>query len=85
MVETVDNGTGQAANVEGVGAGGKTGSAQSGWLVDGETMTQGWFVGFFPKDNPKYTIAVMAENGKSGGTSCAPVFKRIAERIIEIE
>lgn len=40
---------------------GKTGSAQAG------EVTNGWFVGFAPYDNPEIAVAVMIEDGATGG------------------
>ena len=40
---------------------GKTGSAQAG------EKTNGWFVGFAPFDNPEIAVAVMIEDGATGG------------------
>lgn len=40
---------------------GKTGSAQAG------NVTNGWFVGFAPYDNPEIAVAVMIEDGATGG------------------
>ena len=40
---------------------GKTGSAQAG------DVTNGWFVGFAPYDNPEIAVAVMIEDGATGG------------------
>jgi len=44
--------------------GGKTGSAQAG--RNGEEITNGWFVGFAPYDNPEIAVVVLVENGGSG-------------------
>lgn len=77
----VQYGTGAGAYIDGWGAGGKTGTAQTGWLKDGEPMTHGWFAGFFPEENPKYVCAVLAENGQAGSVSAVPVFKEIGENI----
>ncbi len=84
MRAVVEYGTGQAAQIEGYGAGGKTGSAETGWEKDGEIMQQGWFAGFFPADSPKYVLVVLAENGKSGSESACPVFKEIGENVCKI-
>ena len=81
MRDGVTFGTGQMASIDGWGAGGKTGSAETGWIQSGEKMTHGWFVGFFPADSPQYACVVLAENGKRGGTSAAPVFKMVGEGI----
>ncbi|MDR0931268.1 MAG: penicillin-binding protein 2 [Clostridiales bacterium] len=89
MLKTVENGTGTNAKIKDYGAGGKTSSAETGWVDNssesGETMVHGWFAGFFPADNPKYICVIMAENGRSGGASCAPVFKMIGESIMQNE
>ena len=54
---------------------GKTGSAEAG------SMIHGWFTGFFPYDEPEYTITVFCEDGKSGGNSALKVFDQIAETL----
>ena len=80
MIDTVANGTGNPAELaNGVGAGGKTGSAESG--TGGKTHA--WFAGFFPAENPRYSIVVVAENGGHGGKDAGPIFKQIAEKMIE--
>lgn len=63
---------------------GKTGTAETGWIKDGKYMVHGWFCGFFPYENPRYAMAVIAENGGSGAESAAPIFGEIAEEIIKI-
>ena len=82
MVKTNISGTGKTGFVEKSGSGGKTGSAQSGWVVNGERYQHGWYTGFFPADNPKFSMCVFVENGKSGSETAAPVFKEIAEKIM---
>lgn len=77
----VEGGTGTRARIEDWGAAGKTGSAETGWEKDGETMTHGWFAGYFPVNEPRYACVVLAENGKSGAMSAAPVFREIGEGI----
>ena len=48
--------------------GGKTGSAQTGKVdQNGKKITNAWFVGFAPYDDPEIAIVVMIENGQSGG------------------
>lgn len=41
--------------------GGKTGSAQAG------NVTNAWFVGFAPFDDPEIAVVVLVENGGHGG------------------
>lgn len=85
MLETNISGTGTTAFVDFYGSGGKTGSAQTGWYVNGENYQHGWYTGFFPANNPLYALCVYAENGKSGSVSAAPVFKEIGTRIMNLK
>jgi penicillin-binding protein 2 len=86
MVSVVENGSGENAYIEGVGAGGKTASAQTGKLDEnGEEIVDAWFSGFFPKDKPKYVIVVLNEGMSSGGKYAAPVFREIANKITLLE
>ena len=78
----VSDGTGAGAQLDLCNAGGKTGSAETGWLKDGKTMQQGWFAGYFPAENPRFVCVVMAEDGISGGESACPVFKKIGDEMI---
>lgn len=85
MLKVTELGTGTNAKSEKVAIAGKTGSAETGWQTDNGYMVQGWFAGFFPYDNPRYALVVLTENGRGGNTSCAPVFKEIAEQIMELK
>ncbi len=60
--------------------GGKTGSAQTGRKdANGKNITNAWFVGFAPFDEPEIAIVVMIENGQSGGKAAVPARDIIAE------
>ncbi|MCL2513089.1 MAG: penicillin-binding transpeptidase domain-containing protein, partial [Oscillospiraceae bacterium] len=78
---TVTNGTGAAAKPESMAAAGKTATAQSGQFSGGAEILQTWFVGFAPADKPKYTVAVMIEDGNSGSSDAAPLFEKIIDEI----
>ena len=74
------NGTGIAAHSNLFSSCTKTATAQSGqYDKNGNEINICWFVGFFPKENPQYTICILKEQGSSGGSDCGPVFKEIAE------
>lgn len=65
---------------------GKTGTSQIGY-TSGETEYVSSFVGYFPSDNPKYSaIVVVNKPNKSkgfyGNSVAAPVFKKVAQKII---
>ena len=55
--------------------GGKTGTGQSSANRDNHA----WFVGVAPIDNPRYIVAVVIEEGGSGGGIAAPVARRIMQ------
>lgn len=68
---------------------GKTGTAQK--LINGE-YTQIYytsFAGYFPADNPKYSMIVVIDSPTGlaayGGDVSAPVFKEIADRIYALD
>lgn len=82
----VKNGTGKKAASELIEIGGKTGTSQK--LIDGKYSRAHYnssFVGFFPVDNPKIAMLILVNSpdlGKYGGLVAAPIFKRIAEKIV---
>jgi penicillin-binding protein 2 len=80
MESVTDFGTGTAASLaEYGGAAGKTGSAETG----SKDVVHAWFAGYFPRNQPKYSMAVLAENGQYGGKVAAPVFAEIAAEIMK--
>ncbi len=91
LVNNVEVGSGVKAKptVAGVGAGGKTASAQTGIYlepgVEESEVVHAWFAGYFPADTPKYAVVVLAEDGKSGEDAAAPIFRKIADGILVTE
>ncbi len=82
MADTTTLGTGKSAYSSLFDSCTKTATAQSGqYDENGFEIKYCWFVGFFPIDNPRYVICILKENGSSGGTDGAPVFKEISENI----
>ncbi len=84
MRSSIMFGTGKYGNPEGVSAAGKTSTAETGILVNGYRVNQSWFAGFFPFENPKYSVVILSENTNLGGRICGPIFKEIAERISKL-
>ncbi|MGE5559297.1 MAG: peptidoglycan D,D-transpeptidase FtsI family protein [Bacillota bacterium] len=79
MRAVVQNGTGRAAEAAG-GSGGKTGTAQTGRKDGrGREITHAWFAGFWPLNQPEIAMVVLVEEGKTGGASAAPLFRKIVE------
>ncbi|MFA9380723.1 MAG: penicillin-binding transpeptidase domain-containing protein, partial [Acetanaerobacterium sp.] len=86
MINVVEMGSGTKANPAKGGAGGKTGSAQTGAFDDAdEEIVHAWFAGFFPAEEPRYVVVVLNEGKDSGGDWAAPVFCEIADRIENLE
>lgn len=77
----VTQGSGRRVQNNYVTAAGKTATAQTGKMKDGEEIYNAWFAGWFPADKPKYAVAILIEDGGEGAVSCAPVFKEIAVNV----
>lgn len=69
-----ENGTGRRAKIDGVAAGGKTGTAENPL-----GRTHAWFSGFAPFDNPKVCVVVFLEHGGKGGIGPADIAHGIFE------
>ncbi len=86
LIKVVEDGNGSRAMPTKLAAGGKTGTAQTGKIKDnGEEIFAAWFGGFYPAQNPKYTICVMLYDGGESSYSAAPIFKDICDRIYYYE
>jgi len=88
MVSVVENGTGQKAGVKGFKIAGKTGTAQAVDKKGGYSREQSIssFYGFFPADNPQFSILVVINQPtkeSSGGATAAPLFNKITVRLLE--
>ncbi len=77
----VTDGSGKNAASEYVLTAGKTATAQTGRIENGNEIYNSWFLGYFPADNPEYAVVIMREKGEGGSTDCAPVFRMIAETV----
>jgi penicillin-binding protein 2 len=58
--------------------GGKTGTGQTTATRDDHA----WFIGVAPIDNPQYVVAVVIEEGGSGGAIAAPVARQILQYLM---
>jgi cell division protein FtsI/penicillin-binding protein 2 len=90
LANVVTHGTGRAACLEEYQVCGKTGTAQK-IEPDGkysQTKSIMTFIGFFPKENPRYLIAVLVDEPKisrfAGEVTC-PLFQNIAQKILHLE
>lgn len=94
LLGAVQNGTGKKLRNKNYLIAGKTGTSQINYReakIDNSTEIKhyGSFVGYFPADNPKYTLLVgiyKVKSGKQyyGGDVAAPVFGNIADKIYSV-
>ena len=90
LKQVVLTGTGRRAQLNGYTAAGKTGTA---WKVDTKSKSVdsskyiSSFIGMAPADNPEIVVAVIMDEPKvgarDGGMVSAPVFREIAQQILE--
>ena len=84
MEAAVDGNPDSLARPDNTRAAGKTSTAQTGqYDADGVECCHAWITGYFPLKTPEYAVTVFVENGGSGNTAAAPIFRRIAEGITE--
>jgi len=90
LERVVTEGTGTLAQIDGVSVCGKTGTAQKvepGGAYS-KTKSRMTFIGFFPKEHPRYVIAVLIDEPKTerfAGTAACPAFKQIGENLIMLD
>jgi cell division protein FtsI/penicillin-binding protein 2 len=89
FVGVVESGTGKDAKIENVKIAGKTGTSQK--LIEGNYSKSKYtssFIGYFPAENPQIVVAVIIDAPGAGeyygGKVSAPIFRKIAERIINL-
>jgi peptidoglycan glycosyltransferase len=82
MRRVVEEGTGQPAQLGGISVAGKTGTASIG--ATGSGLTEPWFIGFAPANNPKVAVAVTVARtqGGFGATVAAPIAKEIIQTLL---
>jgi len=78
MLRVVKSGTGTAAALGGVQVAGKTGTAE---VADAESHA--WFVSFASAEDPSVAVAVIVENGGTGGSVAAPIARKVIAAALE--
>jgi peptidoglycan glycosyltransferase len=83
MTDVVEEGTGQAAILDGVKVAGKTGTATVG-ESDGVPVDDAWFIGFAPVNDPTVAVAVVRPGIPEGygGTFAAPIAAQIIKTLL---
>ena len=78
LEQVVAGGTGQDAAGLAGGAGGKTGTAQTGQFTpEGEERKNLWFAGFYPVGKPRWTVVVMQDGQTEPACSSASIFAQL--------
>ena len=73
-------GSGRAAHSSKLTIYGKTGTAEVD--VAGRRINNTWFIAFTSHRGRRYALAVLIEDGRSGGRDCAPLAKEFLERFL---
>ena len=82
LQKVITDGTGTEAAPQHVTASGKTATAQTGRRDEnGVEITNSWFCGFFPAQQPEYVVIVMSDSKSSVSTSS--VFAQITDEIVQ--
>ena len=86
LTSVVQDGIGRQAAPQTGQAGGKTGTAQTGQFnEEGEELLNYWFSGFWPAEEPRYTITVLQDTVVEPETSSAALFARVVDAISVLE
>lgn len=87
LADVVEEGTATRAQLGPIRVAGKTGTAQvfkKSVGVDADKQPKderdhAWFIGYAPAENPEIAFAIVIEHGGHGGTTAAPVGRKVLE------
>ena len=88
LADVEEGGTGSKAFIEGLDIGGKTGTAQVQDAHNRTIADTTWFASFAPYEKPRWAVIVMIEtdvNAGSGGSTCAPIAKKVYQALLDRE
>ena len=74
MEKVVTDGTGTDAQPHSGSAAGKTGTAETGQIRNGNAVVHSWFTGYYPAKDPRYVITVLIEDAQSQSTNASQLF-----------
>jgi len=80
MISCVEEGLGKGARPSEGKAGGKTATAQSGMIENGNEILNCWFCGFYPSSSPKYSVSVLS-CGTKNSDNAKKVFREICDHL----
>jgi penicillin-binding protein 2 len=75
MQDVVTHGTGRRVQLRGTSVSAKTGTAEVD--VNGARHKNTWVMAFAPTEEPRIAIAMVVEDGESGGKTVAPLVKEV--------
>lgn len=85
LSSVVEAGLGWRGQPQHLKAAGKTGTAQTGrFKTSGAEIYDAWFGGYYPAENPKYTIVVCLEDGGESGETAAPIFAKVCDGLYRL-
>lgn len=79
MITAVNDGTAAPGAIPGIQVAAKTGSAEPG----GDLRTHAWYIAFAPAEEPQIAVAVLVENGGTGGGAAAPIARQIIQTALK--
>jgi penicillin-binding protein 2 len=87
LADVVEEGTATRAQLGPIRVAGKTGTAQvfkKSAGIDADKLSKderdhAWFVGYAPAEKPEIAFAIVVEHGGHGGTTAAPVARKVLE------
>lgn len=79
MINVVNHGSGAYAALGSVQVAGKTGTAET----DGVRNAHAWFIGFDATDDPQVAVAVLVEEGGSGGQVAGPIAQSVISAVVD--
>jgi cell division protein FtsI/penicillin-binding protein 2 len=78
-----ETGTGKRAKIPGVEMAGKTGTAE--FDTGNQRRKHTWMTLFAPFDQPRYVVAMVLDEGVSGGLSVAPRINALMKGVFSLE
>ena len=63
------------------GTNGKTGTAETGQVNNGQAVVHSWFTGYYPVEDPQYVITIFIEDKDANDASAAQVFGSIVNSL----
>jgi peptidoglycan glycosyltransferase len=77
MLNVVEEGTGEVAQIRGVSVAGKTGSAENP-----HGQAHSWFTAFAPADSPQVVVTVVVENAGAGSEVAGPIVREVMAELL---